>query len=323
MKNRLVTLFIILAMISLLVSSCGVRVNEVYSDIPGEKNQKLSGENSLNPDSINDSSGVISDTIVDVFKEPDLQSERITQAIFNQPVDILSEQGSWAKVKVVDGYTGWIKSKFIIRDCSSINADEYKYKIVITGKLKNVFSQPKGGITIKEVVMGTEFFSNNATDKACEVVLPGGITGWIKINESGTVRLPVGKKLPGTSAVDFISTAAKFKGTTYLWGGVSNRGIDCSGLTYICSRINGIDLPRDTASQYEMGSEVFRDDVKPGDMLFFSNDENSKDIAYVGIFIGDNQFIHADKSKGYVFSTALVSDYYEKRLVGIRRIFNF
>jgi len=61
-------------------------------------------------------------------------------------------------VKVVDGYTGWLKSKFIDRDCTSIMEEKYTDRAVITGKTKKVYSSAGGGVTLKDVVMGTELF---------------------------------------------------------------------------------------------------------------------------------------------------------------------
>jgi len=53
---------------------------------------------------------------------------------------VIEEKGSWTKVKVVDGYTGWLKSKFIDRDCTSIMEEKYTDRAVITGKTKKVYS---------------------------------------------------------------------------------------------------------------------------------------------------------------------------------------
>ena len=266
-----------------------------------------------------DNIGVIIDTTVDVFAEADIKSERVTQAIFNQPVEILEEKEDWLKVKVVDGYTGWVKSKFVSTDTLSVDINKYKYKVVISAKTKTILSQAKGGITIKEVVMGTELYSNNKMDGSYEVALPGRITGWV--SEEGTIELEPDMKIPETQAEDFIDTAKKFKGTKYMWGGVSANGLDCSGLTYRCARINGVNLPRDSKDQFKVGKKVQKSGIQPGDLLFFSTNEDLKDISHVGIYLGNNEFIHASKGKGYVLISSLESSYYQNRLVGARRIF--
>ncbi len=264
--------------------------------------------------------GVITDIVADVFREPNTQSERVTQAIFNQPAGILETKDAWSRVKVVDGYTGWIKSKYIDRGYSSIKPGDYKFRLVVTTKTKKISSGLKGGVTLKEIVMGTELFSKNKTEGWYEVAMPGNGTGWI--SESGLIQLKVNEHIPVTSAEDFVTTANKFMGTEYLWGGVSPwGGIDCSGLVYICSRINGIDLPRDADQQFKCGEEVDIQGIKPGDLLFFSSNEDLKEISLVGIATSGNQFINASKSRGAVINSSLNEDYYKKRLVGIKRIF--
>jgi len=282
-------------------------------------NKKVEDDNNSDVSDYKDNIGVIIDTTVDVFANTDIKSERLTQAIFNQPVEILEESEDWLKVKVVDGYTGWVKSKFVSTDTLSIDKNKYKYKVVISAKTKTILSQAKGGITVKEVVMGTELYSNNKIDGSYEVALPGRITGWV--SEEGTMELEPDMKIPETQAEDFVETAKKFKGTRYMWGGVSVNGLDCSGLTYICSRINGVNLPRDSKDQFKVGKMVGKSEIQPGDLVFFSTNEDLKDISHVGIYIGNNEFIHAAKGKGYVLISSLESSYYQKRLAGIRRIF--
>lgn len=262
---------------------------------------------------------VILETVADIFSDIDIKSERITQAIYNQPVEIIEEKGEWTRVKVVDDSIGWIKSKFLDRDILSIQADKYEYKVVITAKEKSVSSQAKNGLTLKEVVMGTVFYSNYKTEDAYEVNLPGNIKGWI--NKTGTIEVPLERKIAETSAEDFTATLAKFKGTNYLIGGVSSWGIDSSGLTYICSRINGINLPRNIKEQFNIGEKISLDGIKNGDLIFFYNDKNSKEISEVAVYIEEGQFIYSSKDKGYVLYASLDSINFIERIAGIRRIF--
>jgi cell wall-associated NlpC family hydrolase len=263
--------------------------------------------------------GVINEIAVDVFRNSDIQSERVTQALYNQPVKILEEKDSWIKVEVVDGYTGWVKSKYIDRNLVSLNKSDFKYRLLVTAKTKKIMSGKNGGVTVKEVAMGTEVFSSNNIDNWYEVILPENKTGWIDLN--GTMQIDLNKPIPKTTSEDFLRTLDKYKGVTYLWGGVSALGIDCSGLTYICSKINGVELPRDAEPQYAIGTKIELEAIKPGDLVFFSTNEDLKDISHEGVYIGNGQFIHASKSKGSVIITPLNDPYFQKRLVGIKRIF--
>lgn len=265
---------------------------------------------------------VINETVADVFKESSIQSDRITQAIFNQPVEILNEKDSWIKVKVMDGHTGWIKSRYIDKDRSSLYKKGCKYKVIVTSKKSKVLSEPKYGVVLKEVVMGTGFYPADSSNGWYRVVLPGYKVGWL--SESGTIQIPIGKHISKTTADDFVATAKKFMGSVYLTGGVSAwDGIDSSGLTYISSRINGIDLPRDITEQYKFGKALGKNtgSLIPGDLIFFSTNANQKDTAFVGIYIGSSQFLHASKSEGKVTVNSIKDSFFEERLMGMRRIF--
>jgi cell wall-associated NlpC family hydrolase len=266
--------------------------------------------------------GVIIDTVVDVFKDSSIQTDRITQAIFNQPAEIIEEKDAWTKVKVSDGHTGWIKSKYIDRDISSLNIKGCKYRVVVTSKSSKVLSEPKYGVVLREVVMGTEFYPAESVDGWYRIALPGNKTGWL--NESGTIQIPVKKHILKTTADDFVATAIKFKGAIYLSGGVSAwGGIDSSGLTYISSRINGIDLPRSISQQYKSGKAVDKNtgNLIRGDLIFFSTDEDLKDISIVGIYTGNNEFLYASKSMGTVTVSTITDSFFQKRMVGVRRVF--
>jgi len=267
--------------------------------------------------------GVVLDTVADIFTEPRINTDRMTQALFNQSVVVLEEKENWIKVRAADGSTGWMRSKYIDRNCSSIIKEKYKERVVVTGKTKSVHPVPQDGVTLIEVIMGTEFYIKSIKDSYYEVALPGGMTGWITTKD--TIKLPAGSPIPKTTAEDFIATVQKFKGLQYLSGGIgASGGVDSSGLVYICSRINGIDLPRSAREQYEFvkNAPEGKDNLKPGDMVFFSLNEDLSDVSQVGVFIGGNMLLYADSTMGSVTVKELGNEYFDKRFRGIRRIFD-
>ncbi len=324
---RVKTLFLFFLLLFLLnaVVGCSENIDRegaAAGEEPGAINSAGAPGNGQ-PEALDEkTTGIILDSVVDVFREASTQSERVTQAIYNQPAEMLEEKDGWVKVKVADGYTGWIKSKYIDKNSSSLRIKGSKYRIVVTIKKSKILSDAKYGTVLKEVVMGTELYPVNSSDGWYEVALPGDKTGWL--NESGTIQVPINEHISRTTPDDFVATAMKFKDTVYLWGGVSSLdGIDSQGLVYMSGRINGVDLPRDADGQYKCGKPVDKSaELLPGDLIFFSSNEDLKDISYVGIYIDGGQFLYASKSDGYVMTGLTDNGYFQKRLVGIRRIFN-
>lgn len=262
------------------------------------------------------------DTVVDIFEEADINSERKSQCLFNEPVTIIEQTDSWVNIKTLDGSVGWLRSKYVDTDCTSIMNELYDVRIIVTCKKKTLYTNYGGGATLKDVSMGTELFVKSKKKNYYEVAVPGGITGWIE--QKDTIQIEANVDIPKTSAADFVTTAKKFEDTQYIVGGTSAwQGVDDSGVAYISAKINGVTLQRDALKQSDgmtYGPEGV-DKIQTGDILLFSANEDLEDIASIGIYIGDNNFIYANKTKGCIDSTSLDSEHYKKRIKGIKRIF--
>lgn len=116
---------------------------------------------------------------------------------------------------------------------------------------------------------------------------------------------------------NIVKSAHQYLGVPYRWGGTTESGFDCSGLTRAVYRLNGIDISRSSAEQYNEGKSIKKDNLQKGDLVFFATTKTSK-ISHVGIYIGNNEFIHAP-SKGSVVSKAkLDSTYWKKAYKGAR-----
>jgi len=117
---------------------------------------------------------------------------------------------------------------------------------------------------------------------------------------------------------DLIREALSNRGTPYIWGGASRGGFDCSGFTrYVFLKERRLQLPHSASAQAQMGRPVAREELQPGDMVFFSTYRPG--VSHVGIYVGDNRFIHAANRRKGVRMDAL-SGYYTKRYKWARRV---
>lgn len=131
-------------------------------------------------------------------------------------------------------------------------------------------------------------------------------------------KLDVGRKKPK----QIIKTAGKYIGTPHCMGGTTKKCMDCSGLTYVSFSKNKIEIPRNSQEQARYGQIIFnRNELKKGDLIFFTKSYNTSDyITHVGIYLGNNRFIHASTSSGVVV-TPLDNPWWSQRFVFGTRIF--
>lgn len=110
---------------------------------------------------------------------------------------------------------------------------------------------------------------------------------------------------------------AEWKGTRYKMGGMSKRGVDCSGFVHLTYRDRlGLTIPRSTKLLGKTGQSVKRKDLRIGDLVFF---KTGFAVRHVGIYMGNNRFLHASSSQG-VTITNLDHVYWKKRYWKARRV---
>lgn len=103
---------------------------------------------------------------------------------------------------------------------------------------------------------------------------------------------------PGAKAAE---NAKKYEGTPYVWGGATPEGFDCSGLTMTAMKEAGIEIPRTSQEQFAGGTPVEKDQLQPGDLVFF----NGEPPGHVGIYAGDGKVTHAPTSGDVVKTVPL------------------
>ncbi|HOY70168.1 MAG TPA: C40 family peptidase [Methylotenera sp.] len=120
---------------------------------------------------------------------------------------------------------------------------------------------------------------------------------------------------------EVLLNALSLKGTKYKYGGSSpETGFDCSGFVqYVFKQSVNLALPRNTFAQSQLGTAIAKQDLQAGDLVFFNTVKNT--ISHVGIYMGDNRFIHAPNTRGQVRIEPMVG-YWAQRYSGAQRLEN-
>lgn len=125
--------------------------------------------------------------------------------------------------------------------------------------------------------------------------------------------------VPLTTREKVLFEVIKFLDTPYKYGGNTENGIDCSAFTkQVFQSSLDVELPRSTREQFKVGENISKYDLKFGDLVYFNTTKRSFP-GHVGIYLGDDQFVHASRSLGVTVSN-LNDPYYKKRFIGARRI---
>ncbi len=151
------------------------------------------------------------------------------------------------------------------------------------------------------------------------------LDGWYQI-ETGYVcgdyvkEVDAAEAQNSTKGQEIADYALQFLGYRYVYGGSSPSGFDCSGFTSYVYKQFGYKLNRSASDQLDNGVAVSRSELQPGDLVIFKKGSSSKRASHVGLYIGNNQFIHASTSKVGVIISRMSDAYYTTGFVGGRRI---
>ncbi len=123
------------------------------------------------------------------------------------------------------------------------------------------------------------------------------------------------------NARELVMRALSMLGVNYKFGGSTpSAGFDCSGLVdHVFREVSGLILPRRSEAMSKVGDKVDKDVLQPGDLVFF-NTRNKHPYSHVGIYIGDDRFVHAPSRGGQVEISNLDSRYWQKHYSGARRV---
>ncbi|WPP48079.1 C40 family peptidase [Catalinimonas niigatensis] len=281
-----------------------------------------------------DTLGVVYISAANIRSQPRHSGELATQATMGMPLKILKKEGDWHLVQTPDQYISWMQGSFVPMNKAEYEAWQAKDKVIFTEMTGYAYAQPvKNTTTISDLVAGNVMELVDETPFSYEVRLPDGRPAYVRKNESAPFDEWVAEAEATESTV--VNTAFKLMGVPYLWGGTSAKGVDCSGFTKTIYFMNGKILPRDASQQVFAGELVDEDknfeELRPGDLLFFgraATDSTRERVTHVGMWIGDQQFIHSPGMEAMVKVSSIdpESEYYDEfnlnRYLRSKRIIN-
>ena len=133
-----------------------------------------------------------------------------------------------------------------------------------------------------------------------------------------TTLAPFGRSfITSAQGRQIVSTAQKFTGVPYVFGGTTPSGFDCSGLLQYVFKMHGLTIPRLADEQYNLGKSAKVNQLVAGDLVFFTT--YTAGVSHCGIYVGEGKFLHASSSKG-VKIDSLDNEYWKTRFVGARKV---
>jgi len=221
--------------------------------------------------------------IAPLLGEPRISTALTSQLLAGEVVDVIDGRGDWVQVRGIDGYEGWTHVGYLTP--SQGGEADWRWSL---------------GCVVREAQGVVHALPLGARLAPSTDVLEG-------------LAIPADARAPHflmNGAAIAASAAALFSGASYLWGGVTPWGVDCSGLMQRIALLHGVALPRDAWQQALVTDAVTEDAAAahaPSDLLFFS-DRDDRRVTHVGMALGDGRMVHSALTRGGVTIERLDGD---------------
>jgi cell wall-associated NlpC family hydrolase len=222
---------------------------------------------------------IVRTPIAPIHGEPRIASQMISQQLAGHRLSVLDEEGDWVCVRGADDYEGWMHSGFLARSPAA---------------------GARQSRTTPRISLGC--ITRSSTGSGTGRALP--LRAILSPDESATSGEAIDtddrpRRFPLAPDAIVASAQRFFEGTSYLWGGVTPWGADCSGLVQSVFALHGLQLPRDAWQQAERGEDAGRDigELRAADLLFFSDREDGR-VTHVGIALGGARMVHLALGRG-------------------------
>ncbi len=222
-----------------------------------------------------------------------------SQALLGMPAKIL-ESGTWMKIETPDEYPAWVlKSSLVMVNKEQMEAWNHAPQVVVTSIYGFVYEKPNTSSQhVSDVVASNRLKLLGKSGSFYKVEYPDGRQGYISVKDAQKVtdwRTSIKQ-----DAQSIIATGLKLNGVPYMWGGMSTKGVDCSGFIRTVLFQHDIIIPRNASQQAKKGQHLVIEpdfsNLIPGDLVFFGRKataEKPAHVSHVGMYIGNKKFIHS------------------------------
>ncbi len=218
--------------------------------------------------------------VAPLHAEPRASSEQVSQSVAGHLATILDVRDGWRRVRLGDGYEGWMHEGYL--EGRALSADE--------SEGWNARARYSLGCTVLDSASGMERALPLGARVAHDATLVVG-----EALDAQELR----RRLPATGIGIGVSAARWFASTSYQWGGITPWGADCSGMIQTMFAMHGLLLPRDARQQAELGAALALDAAawEPGDLLFFSDRADGR-ITHVALVAPERTLMHVAIGRG-------------------------
>ncbi len=250
--------------------------------------------------------------VADMRAEAESGSERLSQALYNEILEVIDQNNGYLRVRSRDHYEGWMAKQFTAENSGSEGPDR---RIVVSNLASGLAEPVEKSKRIVSIPYGCGL-DGIIEDDFLRISSERYGVFFVRISELVVDNKKQNRELLGPESL--VAEAEKFLSAPYLWGGRSFFGIDCSGFAQAIFQRFGVDLPRDSRDQIKRGEEIARDKIQWGDLLFFPR--------HVALAVSDNLYIHSSSGNGGVAYNSLnpkdkrYHEYLDKSYITARRV---
>jgi len=242
---------------------------------------------------------VINISAANLRSNPKHSAELATQATLGTIVNVLKKEGGWYLIQTPDNYLAWVDQGGIHLTGEKESFDwTVSDKIIYTNTYGHAYDSKDKTTRVSDLVAGSLLKLIGSEDDLYKIQFPDGRQAFIVKTEAQEYNSWLSNL--SFEADSLIETSKTLMGVPYLWGGTTTKGVDCSGYTKTIYFLNGMVIPRDASQQVHAGKSIDSiadfSQLQKGDLLFFgrkATETTSEKVVHVGMWIGDNQFIHS------------------------------